>query len=308
MRPYRKSDFEKVMRLWNQTLAGAWPIEQQELALVIHSKSWKRRNDHWVMEKRGRLIAFLATQQGRGYFADRASLLCVITDSEFRRQGAATTLINQWVEKSKKRGIRQISLGKGIAGEFWDGLPENLDSVKPFFEGLGFNFREPTVVYVRKCEPIDRVSLLPIKVQYPSPIFLGRTLRFQWQHFRQWMTAMLRFLFSRGPTSIGIARFQGQLVGTVLFFVCPRGTAGRRWASLVGPKPGIFSAVGVHPEFRGRGISELLIRFAVRGLCDRGAETVYLHRVVPAVAHIATTKLGFTEWRRFWKAEMICGS
>jgi GNAT superfamily N-acetyltransferase len=311
LRAYRaRRDLGAVYALWQRTLGKGWDLERAALHAVLGMRSWKQRNHHLVACDGARVIGFAGVQHGRLRYAGQASLLVVLVDPVYARRGVGTRLVACALERARACGVKRVALGRGFAGELWDGLPDDLAAVRGFFERAGFRFGGPMYAVTRAC--CDPVVAPPdprdLCIRQPTLAEVPRLLHFQARHFREWFTTYVKFASLMGPRAFAVAYDRaGDIAGSFILIPCQPGTAALRWRELAGRRAGTVIGGTVRPDMRGRGIASQLLAYSMRSLADAGAEYMYVQRMIPFMAG-TYERMGFRVWRSFVTARLELSS
>lgn len=254
------SDMGEIHQIWHDGLGSASAISADKLSGLLNKKS---------------LLGFYEGDKLAGFIAysdnnNLMSVTAIVIMTTCQRKGIGTALLNAAI---KSADCSEIRLGSGAGAYFWPGVPSNLPSAISFFRKNGFSFYEESFDLV-----MDLKSLKPaatpdnIMMRKASSELQESILRFEEQHFLEWEEYFEQALSEGNFSNVLTAQgSDGTIIGSALIF----GPALHTWLQL-GNHAGGLGALGVHPDYRERGIGLALASWASEELKKRGVEKSFV--------------------------------
>lgn len=310
---YRIRDFEPekdlaaVVGLWQRCFGESWPVTESIFSQVMCSHPAFRSGDHIVACDKEKIVGFVGTQVYRTATApapETGGIACLFVEPDKRRRGIGGALHQAALEHLKDQGIQRVMLGGGSIFRFWPGIPDNLESCKPFFEKMGWRNFHACCDLVRDVRDYEipealrrRMSEQEIELRPAKPEDAQAVLDFEQEEFPGWHAEYALKAALGDYQDILVAVEKGKTVVGVLALFTPQShylAVNRVWQALLGEDNGGMGAVGVAEAQRGRDIGIALVAWGSDILRRRGVR----------MSHIDWTglvdfygKAGYKPWR-----------
>ncbi|CAG9947287.1 unnamed protein product [Clonostachys rosea f. rosea IK726] len=275
-------EFESLWQMW-QTVFPDWPIERQRLEKMIHQMP----GNHLIHEH-GFCLSFL--QNG---VLGMISAVGVLPDH--RRKGLGTALVHRAHEVLKKAAkdsgeqeLQSLEVGSW-APRFWPQMPINMSQeVKDFFSHCGFKrspdlgprdlFKDIRNDDVVPADVLEKVAKTNIIYRPWSPELYEECLEKQRANFNWWKGYEILAQYGQHAQAlVAIDPDTNAQVGWT-FMCSPDAIISDMYAFLpLSPtkeKTGSISAVGIDPNFRGKGVGLGLVARAMENMKERGIEGI----------------------------------
>ena len=301
----------ETYEIWEHTLGGRWPItpgifwevtEATHAHVEIHQLAARNLT--------GRILGYLGSQI-RPRKHTEASIILVMVDPPYQRQGIGTKLLRTAIETFEREEMAIVHMGGHAELPFWPGIPTCLPSAKQFFEKHGWEIYENSydlVMDLKDFVPPDwvgeRARRQGIHIRTAKAEDVPALLRFLEEEF-DWRRWFVREVEERGTGNILIAGKGSQVVGTLrMSDVYAPDWTGRQWRSFLGEDMGALGAVGVKASERNQGIGLSMVAEASRQLRDRGIRNCFVHWTWLVEWY---GRLGYQVWQEYGMAKKHMG-
>ena len=287
---FEGSDYEGVLKLWNNSLGDIWPIKKEQIESRINS------GYNLVVEIREAMIGFINCQHND----KKGQVTLLMIDKNYQRQGLGTRLLTEAIKQLKDWGVEEFSIGSGVGTYFWPGVPANLPVAINFFKKHGVVFDETNLDMVTNLkdfkvpdEVMKRVSGLNLSFEVIKKEGKREVVNFEKVNFPNWT----KYFQTVNFTNEFVAKLDGEIVGSVILF----GKDEFVWSELFNNAGGI-GALGVAEKHRNKGIGLALAAKAIEELKARGVEDCYLGWTCLEDWY---AKLGFKVWRKYEYGKLV---
>ena len=167
----------------------------------------------------GRILGYLGGQI-RPRKNTEASIVLVIVDPPYQRQGIGTQLLHAAIETFEREKMTTVHVGGHAELPFWPGIPTCLPSAQRFFEKHGWEIYEKSydlVMDLKDFVPPDwvgeRLRRQGIHIRTAKAGDVPALFRFLEAEFPDWRRWFVREVEERGTGNILIAGRGSQVVG-----------------------------------------------------------------------------------------------
>jgi predicted N-acetyltransferase YhbS len=306
LRPYRSSDFEALLDLWQAAMGASWPLTPQYLARMTTGSNRYQEGDHIVAEQDGRIVGFAATRVHAS--GKRGGIPLLMVDPTMQRQGIGTQLHNAALEHLRRKQVSTINFPNG--GErFWPGVPHNSPGAEAFFEACGWKLDEFNYDLTRDLKDyqtppgvLERAAQQGIVYRPATAEDAPRIIAFEELNFPFWAEYFVETAVEGRYMDILAAWDGDEVVGSLMLSKIDLKTLHQDglWHLLLGDDMGTIGAVGVQEARERRGIGLAMVATASEILQERG-----VCQCVIGWTDLMDFygKLGYTIWREYWMAE-----
>lgn len=309
LRAYRANhDGAAVFDLYRICFQNTWPLSAAVFPLLLSEHADYQAGDHFVAEKDGQIVGFVATQRQRVMNKDntKGGIALLMVHPNQHRQGIGRRLQEMAVHHLKQIGLDRICLGIGNAHRFWQGVPENLPGATTFFRACGWHEAETSFDLIGDVYQLKTPSDLAQEREIPNlHIRLAEAeetlaiLDFEEQEFPHWRSAFQSRLEQGRFEDILIAQnAEGHIVGvlTLTDWQSTQDKTDLLWSALLGEKLGALGVVGVAASAQGQGIGSALVTTGGEILKTRGVDCIHIEWTGRVAFY---ERLGYTLWQRY---------
>ena len=269
--------------LWHRSLPGRWRVELPELKSVMMAAY--ASGDHFVALSGDTLVGFAATQTRSvaGESHPRGELMTLFVDPDYRRQGVGRTLLARSLDRLASRGVERVQLGGGGQTYFWPGVPTSNGGAWAFFQSCGWGEAERSYDLVGVLPEYetpnlvsDRIHQIGIAVEMAGPNDGEGLKELVRTHFPAWAEGYVERVDGGTVEDVVVARTgEGVVIGMSSANMPSDQKPGCPWADLK-EDTGVIGALGVHPDWREKGIGLALAAKVSENLRDRGANRCFV--------------------------------
>ena len=230
----------------------------------------------------GRLVAFAHGVARPVHAPVRGWFKWFAVAPDMRRKGIATRLFGQIERVMHRRGVRTVSIADSVPNYTMPGVDERLTDARAFLSRIGYVEGERRINMACPLRERDfgtteaeqGLGGKGIRCRRATRGDLPHALAFTRTHFPSW-TPEVAHCFLRDPISLHLAIEEARVVG---FAAYDANNPGMAW----------FGPMGTHPEYRKRGIGEVLLRRCLRDLQAQGHAEAVIPWVGPAAFYEKT--------------------
>lgn len=261
--------------LWEKTVGKQWCISRSLYSSIMASKTII------TSSYEGCISGFVAFDIVNG----KASIVLLIVDPEFRRQGIGSGLLDQAFRHIKLQGASSVTLCLSEEKSLWRALPDSMSEEKKFFLANGWTFNEKS---------LDQFGCIE---NYQTPKFLGAKLKrqnlknsiihkdqvdqlldFQLKNFPHWHGYYKSFIDRGQLRNIVVATVDNKIIGSCLVEYPGEDFSGSNWIKILGEHCASPSILGVEYSYRGHEVGYYLFDFAIRVLSKAGAKFAFINQ------------------------------
>ena len=241
--------------------------------------------DHLVATSCGSVIGFVGTQRRevKGEEDPRGEVMLLVVNSAFRRRGVGRHLLGRAEAHLRENGVKTAQLCSGGSSYFWPGAPVSLPDAWEFFHACGWEEDERSYdlvcnlkQYVSPDSVFDCIQESGVTVATSSHDTIESLRRLLDEHFPAWADSYAALIEEDDLASILVAVSEtGEVVGFSSAEPPSEIRPSCHWASLK-RTTGVIGALGVHPEWRERGIGLAIAARVMEVLRDQGAENCFI--------------------------------
>jgi len=272
-------DGAAAFALWQAALGATWPLTAMQFRRVIDPTGPAYGRAHFVAEDCSTILGFVATQllPPNSGAATEGCLPVLLVAPTMWRRGIGTALHDHALAYLREQGTHHVQVGGG-SPRIWPGVPHNLPTALPFFQGRGWDFTETSHDLVRdlRDERIALPSPQPtegITIAVAGAAEIPELLAFERREFPSWLGGYAQIDRLGDHADFLIARRAGgPIIGALILFT-PQSHPTRSdvlWTRLLGDDCGGLGAVGVAADARRQGIGAALVARGSAVLRDRG--------------------------------------
>ncbi|KAK9766983.1 hypothetical protein K7432_003531 [Basidiobolus ranarum] len=304
-------DYKQVVKLWEATLGGKWPLSAERIAHILNKGS---EPYHFVVRENDTLIGFAATYQSP---ADRhkvqvGHLALILVSPERQQQGVGSALHNSaMVHLRSNKAIKSVQLGSTYP-RFFCGVPENLSEAVDFFQHRNWDLSSHSVYdLTQDITEYETPSYVTARMEKEgiwfgriTPSELWELYAFENQYFPYWLSTYKHHAELGDFQDLLVGRDggpEGPIIAATVVYTANgshelRSDIPWQHESLLGANCGGMACVGVADEQRGRGIGIGIVAYANEVLQRRGVKVSYVDWVELVGFY---GKTGYKAWREY---------
>ena len=287
------TDREAAFRLWDAAFGETWPLYPEGFYAKIDSQA----EHHMVVASHGSMFGFIAVSQDS---QERGSIFAILVHPDHRGEGVEGKLLAAATLHLQSLGIVKLQFGGGQS-YFWPGVPADQPHILQLLEQNGWHPGGQTTDMVGDLassrvseEMTDRIADSGAHLRYARAGDGPAILRFEEQHFPEWLDTASRYVEQEDFADILLAELDAEIVGTN--FLTPPGDSDFLWRRALGDDCAAYGAIGVSEAVRGRYIGYALAVRAAEVLNERGAQSIFLGWVFSTEWY---GRLGFQVWKTY---------
>ena len=303
-----RRDGHAVFALYQACFHDTWPLQVDAFHAIISHHGDYRAGDHFVIEKNGCIVGFVATQLRRQEDepALTGGIALLMVHPQWRRKGIGRQLHDQAISHLKQFDLKHIFLANGSSHRLWQGIPDNLPTAQAFFHTCGWSDDERSQDLVGDvhelksfAEVTKQRSLPDISIRLAEANDQQAILNFEGREFPHWKAFYQSSLEENQLDDILIAHSQdGEIIAALLLsdWQSPQFKTKFLWHEQFDKRLGALGAVGVAQKWNDQGIGSALVA--------RGAEIIKARDV--GCIYIAWTgrasfyeRLGYRLWQEY---------
>lgn len=309
LRPYNEEhDAQAVFELYQTCFQALWPLAPDVFHLLISQHADYHLGDHFVAEKDGRIVGFVATQLTRtaNNLSTKGGIALLMVHPHLRRQGLGRQLHAMALHHLNQVGANELSVCHGNGHRLWQGVPCNLSNATAFFQACGWQIREKSADLIGDLQhlktPIEMIESRQqqdIRVRLATPDDAPAILDFEAREFPHWQSAFQRKVDQKQFADIVIVQnAEGQIVGslTLTDWRSPEAKRALLWPAIIGEKLGAIGVVGVAESEQGQGIGSAMVAKGAEIMKARGVEQIHIFWTGRVSFY---ERLGYTLWQEF---------
>lgn len=283
---YTLSPFDPILhlaaahRLWQHVMDDRWSITAPDFESILMAAF--EAGDHQVAHVEGQLVG-LAASQIRSVPGDsvlRGEVMAIVVSPEHRRHGIGREMLAGCVERLRSKGCGVVQLGGGGRTYFWPGVPTSLEGAWDFFAACGWHEEERSfdlLGELSECttpalvtERLGDVGVVVGAARAEDHAGLRRLLE---THFPAWAGSYVERMATSSAEDIVVARSpDGDVIGMSCAEMPPDSC---RWERLKA-NTGSVGALGVHPDWREKGVGLAIAAKVTERLRERGVQRCFV--------------------------------
>lgn len=283
-------------RLWHRTMHARWSLSLDKMQQVLADAG------SLLVAERGSLrLGFCAADYRSG---GDASLLTLLVEPTYQRQGVGSALISQLERLLQVEEVGSLHLGAtGTGTYFWPGVPTEHQPALSFFARHGWRQEESCADLVRELASFstpgwvsERIKNADISLRLADFQLRTKVAAFEQAHFPAWASFIENVFAASGDEDILVAQTaDGAVVGTILMKVGMSDC----WTQEADVQTGSLNILGVAPGRQRQGIGLALTAGAMEILRDRGCSRCFIQWTGLIEWY---GKLGATMWAEYRRA------
>ena len=301
-------DADAVFDLYQTCFQNLWPLTPDVFHLLISQHADYHPGDHFVAEKDGRIIGFVATQLTRTTStpSSKGGIALLMVHPDHRRQGLGRQLHHVALHHLNQAGVDEMHVANGNRHRFWQGVPRNLPGATAFFQACGWQLQENSADLIGNVQqlktPIEVTKgrqTENVHVRLATPADAPTILTFEAREFPHWQSAFQSKIDQGNYEDILIVQnAEGHIVGslTLTDWRSPEAKRTLLWPAIIGEKLGAIGVVGVAESQHGQGIGSLMVATGAEIMKARGVEQIHIFWTGRVSFY---ERLGYMLWQEF---------
>lgn len=304
--PWNPERMKELLALWDKELSEDFPMREE----LFKQNSFDDVNISYessliAVDDQDHVIGFVVTKLWQEEIdvnmdPKRGWIQVLLVDSEHRKKGVGTALLERAEDDLKKNGIKEMQLG-GDPFHYFSGIPEQYKATQKWAEKKGYQKRIDTYDLINHLEknypiPDDKTiefSLLKRDEKDELISFLEKCFPGRWVY-----EAIKYFEMNGTGREFLVLRKKGRIIGfcRINDAASPFIAQNVYWSPLFEEPVGGIGPLGIDPEEQKQGYGLGIVQAAMAYLQDRKIETIIIDWTIFIEFY---GKLDFAPWKKY---------